>query len=260
MQDPMQDPMQDIVDAIASDIASGADMRGFADRLPFPESGYAVQDAVVAKLAKAGPVGGYKIAWNLPALMQKFRIGEPAAACVFAKHIRHGHAVLRQADYTDFMIEPEITAILGAPIGPRVGGHDRASVAAAVALFVPSFELLDRRAGDPSHPPSIIANNIFNQGAAIGGPGRAPAEIDFDKLETVVEQDGAEILRQTPAWPMNPLDSLVFVANHFNARGVTLAKGAIVLCGAHTPLIPITGAGRMTMRVTGLGEASFEIA
>lgn len=253
--------MQDIVDAIAADIASGARMRGFAERLPFPESGYAVQDAVIETLApRFGGVAGYKIAWNLPALMEKFRIAEPAAACVLADHIRHGHATLSHSDYMDFMVEPEIAAVLARPIGRRAGGHDRASVAASVGRFAPSFELLDRRGGDPSHPPSVIANNVFNKGAAIGGPGLAPEEIDFDALETVVVQDGEEILRQTPAWPMNPLDSLVFVANHFTARGVTLAAGVVVLCGAHTPLIPITKPGRMTMRVSGLGEASFEIA
>jgi 2-keto-4-pentenoate hydratase len=253
--------MQDIVDAIVADIAARAPMRGFAERLPFPASAYAVQDAVVARLApRMGGVGGYKIAWNLPALMERLKASEPAAACVFADEIRRGPAVLSQADYIDFTIEPEIAAILAAPIGPRAGGHDRASVADAIERFVPSFELLDRRNGAMAYPPSMIANNIFNRGAVIGGPGLPPAEIDFDKLETVVTQDGAEILRQTPAWPMNPLDSVVFIANHFNARGVTLAKGAVVLCGAHTPLIPIAGAGRMTMQVTGLGEASFEIA
>ncbi len=252
--------MQDIVDAIAADIAAGAPMRAFADRLPFPESGYAAQDAVIAKLAKTTPVGGYKIAWNLPALMEKFHLSEPGAACVFAHRIRRGHADLAQADFADFMIEAEITAILSADIAPRSGGHDRQSVAASVERFVPSFELLDRRGGEPVHPPSLIANNIFNAGAVIGGPGLAPSEIDFDALETVVEHDGAEILRKTPAWPMNPLDSLVFVANHFNARGVALAAGAIVLCGAHTPIIPLPGPARMTMRVGGLGEASFEIS
>lgn len=243
--------------AIAAERIANAPFRGHGDVAVDMEAAYAIQDATTPLLAAAqGGLAGWKIAWNSAAMQAKFGVDQPHAARVFARDVRRGPAKLALADYRTFNIEPEITAILKAPLAG--GGHDARSVAPAVARLVPSFELLDRREMSPCPAPEIVANGIFNCGAVLGGPGAAPDEIDFDRLETVLERDGAEILRAAPGWPQHPLEALAFIANLFNGRGFTLEAGEFVLLGSHTPLIPIEAPTTMRMALSGLGDVSFE--
>ncbi|WP_118136651.1 2-keto-4-pentenoate hydratase [Oceanicella sp. SM1341] len=224
------------------------------------EAGLAAQDLVTGLLAPAaGGVAGYKISWNTGAAMARMGLPHPGYGRVLAEGIRESGAVLEAAAYREFMMEPEIAAVIGADMAPRAGGWDAASVLAHVARWVPAFELLDRRGGGAvPHVPTILAGNIFNDGAVLGGPG-APADTDFSALETVVSVGGEELLRQAGAAPQPPAEALAFIADRFNARGITLRAGDIVLCGTHMPVTPVPAGAEAVMSVTGLGEVRFSM-
>lgn len=174
--------------------------------------------------------------------------------------IRESPARLDAAAYRTFAIEPEIAAVLGADLAPRPGGHDRASVAAAVSRLHPAFELLDRREVGDAGPLSVIASNVFNAGLVLGGPGLPPAEVDPLALRSVVTLDGETLLDRTGAAPMDPLEAAAFLANRFNALGQTLRAGEILLLGAHLPPRAVPGAAKMRFEAGALGAAEFEIA
>ncbi len=254
--------MASIAKQIAEDILDNEPFRSLDDPTAAPEAGYAVQFEMAPIVAAAkGGVGGRKIAWNLPALMEKFGMKQPGAAHVFKDDICIGDANLKLGDYRSFMMEPEFAAILAVDLAPRAGGWDRESAADAVSHFTVAFELLDRRDGPAEHAASIIANNIFNAGLCYDPEAAIkPRDLDPSKLTTIVEHDDDEILNKTGAAPQHPLDAVAFLANHFNAHGVTPKAGEILLCGAHMPLYPMDHPGRLTMKIEGVGQISFKIS
>ncbi|MGB0854310.1 MAG: hypothetical protein ACPGVA_03345 [Pikeienuella sp.] len=254
--------MPDFAKQIANDIIQGRTFRPLADETAAPEAGYETQFAVAPLVAEAkGGIGGRKIAWNAPALMEKFGLSSPAAGHVFHDEICKGNANLYLADYRNFMMEPEFAAVLAIDLAPRAGGWDRESAAEAVSHFTVAFELLDRRDGPPLHPASIIANNVFNAGLCYDPEGYvAPADMNPDTFHTIVTHDDEVILDQTGAAPQHPLDAVAFLANHFNAHGVTPKAGEVLLCGSHMPLYPMDKPGRLTMKVEGVGEISYQMS
>lgn len=253
--------MPSFAELIAEDLIEHRTFRPLEDQDAAPEAGYAVQVEMAPIVAAAkGGVGGRKIAWNTPALMEKFGMKAPGAAFVFADDICRGDANLKLSDYTNFMMEPEFAAILAVDLAPRAGGWDRDSAAEAVSHFTVAFELLDRRNGPAEHAASILANNVFNAGLCYDPEAKlAPADMDPENFTTVVMHDDEEILNKRGAAPQHPLDAVAFLANHFNANGVTPRAGEILLCGSHMPLYPMDHPGKLTMTVEGVGEISFRM-
>lgn len=247
--------------ALAADIRARAPFRDPGpEALPDIEAAYAVQAAVLAKLgAEHGGIGGRKIAWNTAAQMEALKIAEPGAACVLTGLIRTSPAAIKAADYATFAFEPEIAAVLSAPLAPRPGGHDRESVAACVARLHPAFELLDQRGFAGERPASAIAANVFNVGLVLGGPGLPPAKVDPVALHSVVTLNGETLLDKSNAAPMHPLDAVAFLANRFNRLGVTPGAGEVLLLGAHLPPYRFAGTGKLTFSCGALGEAVLEI-
>lgn len=254
--------MTSIAELIAGDIIENRPFRPLEDQSAPPEAGFAVQFEMAPIVAQAkGGVGGRKIAWNTAAQMEQFGMKAPGAAHVFADDICRGDANLKLADYRNFMMEPEFAAILAVDLAPRAGGWNRESAADAVSHFTVAFELLDRREGPPKHAASILANNVFNVGLCYDPEGAVkPHDLDPSALTTIIEHDGEEILNKTGAAPQHPLDAVAFLANHFNAHGVTPKAGEILICGSHMPLYPMEHPGKVTMKVAGVGEISFRLS
>lgn len=245
--------LQDIRTAAAFDTRSTTPPRSMAQA-------YALQDAVADDLTsdpRYGPVAGWKIAANSPALLERFGIGEPASGRVFVAQRRDSPATLDAGAYRQFALEPEIAAVIGTTLPAQDAPFDAATVQAAIARFVPAMELLDMRGADMGaiHLPDAIAQNISNVGAVIGGPGVAPDALDVSTIRTTLTIDGELRHDVTGAAPQHPLDAVTWLANHLAARGLTLEAGQIVLCGTHSPIWYHEGTGRIDLAMSGLGEA-----
>jgi 2-keto-4-pentenoate hydratase len=118
---------------------------------------------------------------------------------------------------------------------------------------------MDRR-GTPevvlAYPPSIVANNIFNNGLVIGE--HSEKFVDFSTIETIVHWDGKEILRKTNAAPQNPALAVATIANILAKRGKILRAGDKVLCGTHMPPFVVDkGTLSVTMGILGAAEFSY---
>ncbi len=258
---PMQDP-DALAALLAEDISTRRPFRDPGEDGPADlDEAYDVQTRVVGRLAPGlGGIGGRKIAWNSAAQLEALRLDEPGAACICRDLIVDTGARLRAEDYLTFAIEPEIAAILSAPLAPQQGGHDLNSVAAAVERFVPAFELLDPRTAGKVPPIAFLVNNINNRGVVLGGPGVKPSEMDYAALRSIVTLNGEVALDKPAAAPMDPLEAVAFLANRFNALGQTLEAGEVLLLGAHMPVTPVQTPATMTFELGVLGSVEFEMA
>ncbi|MGM0584014.1 MAG: 2-keto-4-pentenoate hydratase [Pseudomonadota bacterium] len=256
----MTDP-DDLAAKLAEDIRHRRPFRDLPpEELPDEVAAHEAQARVVARVYGEGEaIGGRKIAWNAPGQVEKMGLSAPGAGVVPRDLIHNAPPVLREADYLSFAIEPEIAAVLKAPLAPREGGHTRASVAAAIDLLAPAFELLDPRGASGPRPESFIATNINNRGLVLGGPGLPPEAVDAAALPSVVTCNGEPWLEKVGAAPMHPLDAAVFLADHFNARGVTLQPGEVLLLGTHMPLRRVSAPARLRFELGALGVAELEL-
>ncbi len=225
---------------------------------------YADQDALHAYLMSSGRrtgVAGYKIAVNSKAQMAHFGIDEPASGRVYADQTSVSPAQRRVGDYTCFAFEPEIAAILGAPIDGTGGAVDRKQVIAAVERFVPALELIDlRNAKLPDvHLPDVIAQNITNAGAVIGGDGAAVSAVDPDTITTKVSVSGQSDVDVTGGAPQPPIDAVMWIVNHLGRRGISLEAGQFILCGTHIPMQRVETPARIVVGMSGLGRVELTL-
>lgn len=225
---------------------------------------YATQDALAEYLVRGGirqPLAGWKIAVNAPALMQRFGVSEPASGRVFSDQRHASPARLRASDFRSFAYEPEIAAVMRRTLRAAEAPFTPEQVKQAIARFVPALELIDLRDADMAavHLPDIVAQNITNAGAVIGGPGVGAGELDLTSLRTEVTIDGAPELDVIAAAPQPPLDAVTWLANHLAARGLDLEEGHVVLCGTHAPIRPVAGPATVHVRMSGLGEVSLTL-
>ncbi len=227
-----------------------------AAQIPDFSAAYTLQDEVASILQKNyGGIAGYKIAWNNVAQIAELSPNAPATGHIFYDQVHQSGVQFPTDRFEQLVVEPEIIAVIGQDItGPE---QTPESVLPLITAYHAGFEIMDRR-GSPQalqiHPPSIVANNIFNNGLVIGKDHEATA--DFSTIETVVYWDGKEILRKTDAAPQHPALAVATVANILAKRGKKLRAGDKVLCGTHMPPF---GVEKGTLRVTmgALGSAEF---
>lgn len=245
------------LDALARHIAADR-----AARLPFTDfpiadiaTAYDIQDRVTAL---SGPVGGYKIGWNSPVLLERYNVREPAVARVLDADIQTGPANLNPVKFATLMLEPEIAAVLAEDLPTRASGWTADTILPYIARFVPAFEVLDRREGQSVHAPSIIAANVFNAGAVIGGPG-VGCDGDLNGQATLTI-GGEERLNDANTAPQSPAEAAAFIVTVMQSRGQAMTKGQILLCGTHAGLQMITPGQEAVFTIEGLGEARLTVS
>lgn len=254
---------QQAVEAIARDIVEAAEFEPHSGAGNLAEA-YAVQDKVAEKLVADGSrkaVAGYKLAANSKGAMQHFSLTEPASGPVFGDQVLASPGELQAGSFRQFAYEPEITAVMGADLPASGAPYSKEDVAAAIARFVPGFEILELRGAEMPKIGIIeaVAQNISNAGIVIGGPGIAPSELVPAEVRTVVTIDGQPELDVTGAAPQDPLEAVTWLANHLVSRGLSLEAGQCVLCGTHAPIRPVAGPARIKASMSGLGEVSLTL-
>jgi len=228
------------------------------------DEAYRLQDAVaeqlIARAARQG-VAGWKIAANAPHLLQKFGLEDPLSGRVFKSQTRQSPARLAAATFRQFAFEPEIAAIMKTDLEISDGPSSRQEAISAIDRFVPAIELLDMR--DIDMPAidiaDVVAQNISNEGAVIGGPGIAPQDVNPASVRTEVSVDGKVELQVTGAAPQDPIDAVIWLARHLTKRGQSLQAGQIVLCGTHCPIWYHGNPAEIVVTMSGLGEVSLSL-
>ena len=237
--------------------------RRLIERLPLDcrpgdlAAGYAVQAEVAGLL---GAIGGWKIGAADPG-------NTPLHAPIFAQEIHPSGVTLAAKEFTGAIIEAEIAFRLLQDL--RVGdvAHDAASVARAVER-VPALEIYCSRYREPDAAGEAekLADCLANGGLIVG----VGVEVDIGVGVEAVIAGGA-----TPTWDIelaiddtlgqlraarhpagDPLQLVVWLANHLNRCGGLLSAGQVVTTGALL-LAPIGRSVRGEWQGLGSVSASF---
>lgn len=199
---------------------------------------YAIQDAFVAlKAAQCGPVVGHKIALTSPQMQAMVGLDSPIAGRMHARQVVGGAASVQASDYGRLLVEFEVGFRMGAELEPRGTPYSREEVGAAVAAAMPALELADDRGADyatlASRALELTADNAWNEGAVLGAPITAWRTLDLADLHGVARINGSVVGEGRGADALgHPLAALQWIANHLSARGRTLRRGDIVICGS----------------------------
>jgi len=196
------------------------------------EDGHAIQEAFVR--AWSVPIAGYKIGCTSPQTQKLLGAPAPFPGRIFAPVRLNSPAKVAAKAFHKLGIEPEFAFTLARDLPGRATPYTRDEVAAAVAAVHGAIELVDTRWNDwfKVGVASIVADNGANGGLILGPPVADWRKIDLPKAMATLRFDDKVVAEGTGAAVLgNPLDALVWLANHLSGRGYGLKAGEAVTTG-----------------------------
>lgn len=258
------DPTHRLASLLVDARRSGQPITDVPDDLVPPDlvAADAVDDAVAEQLGQ--PVG-WKIGCTSVAAQQALGSDGPFAGRVYQQDDDSGDGVALAAD--DLMVDPwlegEFAFVLGTALPASADGYDRAAVVAAIATVHPAIELVGGRYEQFfGLPLSAIVADAGGNSRLVLGP--AQPGVDLATLpamtatmtvngETAGEGTGASVMD-------DPVDALVWLANHLSGRGIGLEAGAVVTTGTATGLAPFPAGATAVAEFGGLGRVELRRA
>jgi len=210
------------------------------------------------------PSTGWKVGATSPASQHKLGVKAPICGPVFERTMFDSGG---SVDLSDFHHQPGLESEFAFTIGltVRPGGPAMSALMARemVATVHVAIELVCSRFEENFEvdPALLVADGALHAGLVLG-PGLKPEAVPdlvSHELRTLVDDDeiaagtGAEVLG-------DPYESLAWLCNHLNKRGLTLPSGSVVTTGAATGL-HVTGAGQKVATDGGtLGSVTLNLA
>jgi 2-keto-4-pentenoate hydratase len=228
-------------------------------------SGYAIQDALHARLTAAGwgALAGHKIGCTTPVMQKFLSIPNPCAGGVFAPTVRHERGKFRHADFLHVGVECEIAVRLAEDLPAERAPYARPAVAAAVDACMAAIEVVDDRYEDyrSLDAPTLIADDFFNAGCVLGAPVATWRELDLAGLRGRMMINGVEVGTGRGGDILgHPLEALAWLANALAERGRQLRAGEFVLLGSVVETRWVDAGDLVEIAIEGLGRASCQFA
>ena len=218
---------------------------------------YRVQDAVHERLTARRV--GYKIGCTTAVMQAFLRIGNPCAGGLFDRTVYERRATLPFDGFRHVGVECEIAVRIGRDL--TSGPFTPERVGEAVAGYMTSIEIVDDRFADfrSMDTPTLIADDFFAWGCVLGEPVRADAEAIAAAIGTTAI-NGVEVGRGRGTDVLgHPLNALAWLARHLDERGRYLRAGEIVTTGSLVETKWLARGDRVTITVSGLGEAELQV-
>ena len=135
----------------------------------------------------------------------------------------------------------------------------RERVLQAIGAVMPAIEIADDRDADYSqlsrHPYELIADNSWNEGAALGEPVRQWKSLDLGQVLGVAKVNGKVVGEGRGQAAMgHPFDAVAWLANHLASHSRGLLRGEIVITGSLITSKPLKAGDRVEFALGGLGK------
>ena len=199
---------------------------------------------------------GYKIGLTSRAAQKHFQVFEPDYGHLF------DHMELPVNAETPFnrliqpMIEGEIAFVLGRDLkGPGIGV---AEAIRAVDFATAAFEIIDSRIKDwKITARDTIADNGSSALYMLSGTRRSIEGLDLAHLGMALWKNGEVVQSAAGAAVMdNPINALVFLANHLASHDRGLLAGQVVLSGSLSGMIKMNRGEQYELEIKQLGRLS----
>ena len=238
-------------------------LRG-ADRPASLEEGYRAQRLLNRRFAEAGSgaPAGYKVGLTSEAIQTMYGSDQPISGVVFETAVHRSPALIALADHARLGIEFELAVEVGDAFRPADAPFALDDAAARIAACMPAFELIEDRHADHDDVDalSILVDNAWCAGVVLG-----PRRSDWRTLDlagtpvSLRVNDDPSAHAVTGAAMGNPLNSLVWLANHLASMGTTLEAGMIAMTGSTLATRFPAAGDRFLYEIQGLGTVEAAI-
>lgn len=211
---------------------------------------------------KLGALAGHKIGCTTPVMQKFLGIGNPCAGRVFAQTVFGAHGEVSRSKYRKLGVECEIVVEIGADIEPGRNDHTPQTLRPHVGAVMAGIEIVDDRYADyrALGAPTLIADNFFNAGGALGVPVAQWRGFDLATLEGHMRINGSEVGRGTGAMVMgHPLAALAWLANRRGASGEGLRRGEFVFLGSLVETKWLNAGDEVMIEIEKLGQVSLTV-
>jgi 2-oxo-3-hexenedioate decarboxylase/2-keto-4-pentenoate hydratase len=213
--------------------------------------------------AGEGAVAGHKIGCTTQVMREKLGIEEPCAGQIHAKRLVNNGGIWNVAGRIKPSVECEIAVRLGRDLPPVAGHYTADSVRAAVAACMASIELCDDRYTDrvAVGVPTLIADDFYNVGCALGGEMRDWQAIDLAAIGGAMSLNGRETGRGRGSDIMgHPLAALAWLANLKASEGHPLKAGTFITLGSIVSSQRVAPGDRVKIEIEKLGAIEITVA
>ena len=222
------------------------------------EHAYAIQDALRAEFERRGerPIG-WKLGATSPSGQAIMGVQEPACGFLLPVQYASGGEVPVSA-FVNLGVEAEVAFRMRTELaGP---GVTAATAALAVEGAMAALEVLDFMFSGTPRAADFVANSIVANSIVLGSPITPLKGLNLALEEVVFERNGENAGNYTTAEVMdNPLNALVWLANHLGTRGLALKPGDIVMSGGVTKMLRPQAGDTIQASFTRLGTVSVTI-
>lgn len=203
------------------------------------DDGMAIQNALADLWDQ--DVAGWKIGAASEAAMTMLKADAPFPGRVFAPYLLESPASVAAGAMHECAVECEFAFRLGTDLGPRDSDYTMDDIRDAVAMAYPAMELINNYwvNGMALGVEHLIADNGSNGALVLGDPIEDWQDRDLAAEGASLSVAGNHIAAGTGAAILgHPLNTLLWLANDFRKRGITLEEGHVITTGTMTGMTP----------------------
>lgn len=219
------------------------------------EESYRVQDLVTARrVAEGEVVAGYKVGCTSAAIRAQFGLREPISGRLFHPFVHEEGVNLDWTGFANCALEPEMVLQIGRDLsGADLSEEElRAGIASVrVGLEVHNYTFWQ---GIPTVQELVCSGGI-HACLVVGSDSCSPDALTFREESFSLSINGSlRASERAEAIMGGPLQSLRWLVEFLTARGEVLPRGALVIPGSPTELIPLDEDARVEAEITGVGR------
>jgi 2-keto-4-pentenoate hydratase len=218
---------------------------------------YEIQDALRTELIRRNqrPIGR-KISVTTATAQAAVGVTEPICGFLMPLQFPSGTTV----SASEF-VAPGVEVEVAFRIGTRLAGPGVTPVTAlrAVDAVMPALEIPDNYFSTSPKVGDYVASSVIPKAIVLGAP-VAPGDGLLSCEEVVFRHNGALVEAGTTAVVMgNPVNALVWLANHLSGRGLALEPGDIVMSGSISRMLRPRAGDTIEAKFSRLGAVAISM-